>query len=107
MKVHCGRCLCDENPKKANKNIFSLEAKCGKCGADIDVSQSTTMQNLGRFLRIPCYIVMAYVVLYISQHMPDSFESLLYTLGYVAVIAAVVYGLYCIIANILIFIIKN
>ncbi len=107
MKIHCNKCLCDDVPEKADKNLFSLEAKCRHCGAPVDMSDSKVMLNVGRVFRIPCYIIMAYVVLYISKNMPDSFESFVYTVGGIVAVAALVYTVYCIIGNIVLFYIKK
>lgn len=105
MKVHCNKCLSDTTPIKANKNLFSLDAKCGNCGKQLDLSDSKTMLNIGRVFRIPCYIVMAYVVIFISKHMPNSFESFISTVGLILAIVAVIYAVYCIVGNIVLFLI--
>lgn len=103
MKVKCTKCLNEVTPKKADKNIFSFDAKCSNCGAELDLSDSKVMTNVGRVFRIPSYIIMAYVILYVYNHMPTNFESFLFTIGYIAVIVAVVYALYCMVGNIVLF----
>lgn len=107
MNVHCNKCLADATPVKANKNPFSLEAKCRNCGADIDLSDSKIMLNVGRVFRIPCYIVMAYVIIAVSKHLPQNFEEFIYTFGFIVVIAAIVFAVYCIVGNVVLFLIKS
>lgn len=103
MKVRCENCGWETRPVKANKNIFSLDAKCEHCGKEIDISDSKTMLNIGRFMRIPCYIVMALVIVFFSQHMPTDFKSFVMSLAIIVVVVAVVYAVYCLIGNIIIF----
>ncbi|MGN1318570.1 MAG: hypothetical protein ACI4VF_06095 [Lachnospirales bacterium] len=107
MNVHCDKCLSNQTPVKANKNPFSLDAKCSKCGENIDLSDSKIMLNIGRVFRIPCYIAIAYIVLTINNHLPQNFEEFLYSLGFIVTAVAVIYGLYCIIGNIFLFLIKG